>query len=799
MVVLLTAVLALQVSVNVTKGDSAAADSARRQRGVSVTINAGASDVKNRKRRAPKREPITTEHLRTAFRDGSAREMLETARVARLQQDSTLLAYDAMGYRRISAGLGFKRIGRDRLVFRHESAARVRWQRGSNVWIDVVGARNTVPIAPPTGEGRREMEEELQGELSDMATPIPYFPGREALWVGSGISKVEVDEGEIVHPLATGAEAYYQYQSGDSATFELPDGTRIRIRELRVRARRPQWNLIVGSFWFDLASAQLVRAVYRQSEPLDIVMLAEQDKESGDDGIPRWLRPMTANIESITVEYGLIRGEEGGHWWLPRIQAAEGHARVSFMRVPFALEESFKYTSVNGRDSLPVVPEVLVAALPDTTDSLAVADSVGDSADSVNTDSAATRSKASRQYDDGDATLHYETRYDGAVKVAVRVPKDADMLAHSPELPPSPFDAGEELFGEKERDDLRKDLEGLYPGFAPQRPVLHYGLERGLVRYNRIEGLSAGAAVEQVLGQGLTAEAMLRVGVADWQPNGELSLRRSRGQRNLQLGIFRRLGVANDWSGGDPLGLGGSLSALLFGRDDGFYYRAWGAELSGTLGSGGGVTWRLFGERHSDAKVETQFSLAKAINNVRFIDNINATDGSIVGAATRGLGSWGLNPHGWRLLADARAEGGSGSFDFGRASLELTLSHGLGRYLDAAITGGAGTSTGDVPAQRLWYLGGSQSIRGHTPGVATGDAYWLGRAELGSSFVAARPTIFYDLGWAVDRDDWSRPGRPVTGAGVGASLLDGLIRFDIAKGIRPSRSVRADLYLEARF
>jgi hypothetical protein len=37
------------------------------------------------------------------------------------------------------------------------------------------------------------------------------------------------------------------------------------------------------------------------------------------------------------------------------------------------------------------------------------------------------------------------------------------------------------------------------------------------------------------------------------------------------------------------------------------------------------------------------------------------------------------------------------------------------------------------------------------------------------------------------------------GAGLGLSLLEGLVRFDLAKGIRPNRGVRAELYLDANF
>jgi hypothetical protein len=75
----------------------------------------------------------------------------------------------------------------------------------------------------------------------------------------------------------------------------------------------------------------------------------------------------------------------------------------------------------------------------------------------------------------------------------------------------------------------------------------------------------------------------------------------------------------------------------------------------------------------------------------------------------------------------------------------------------------------------------------------------MGRGELGYSLDVVRPSLFYDLGWAGDRRDWRSPGRPLSGAGVGLSVFDGLLRLDVAKGLRPNRGVRVDLTLEARF
>jgi len=61
------------------------------------------------------------------------------------------------------------------------------------------------------------------------------------------------------------------------------------------------------------------------------------------------ITPMKANVSAITVEYGLHEGR----FWLPRSQTIEGEAQVSFMHVPFKLEQRYSYESVNGSEPLP--------------------------------------------------------------------------------------------------------------------------------------------------------------------------------------------------------------------------------------------------------------------------------------------------------------------------------------------------------------------------------------------------------------------------------------------------------------
>jgi len=389
------------------------------------------------------------------------------------------------------------------------------------------------------------------------------------------------------------------------------------------------------------------------------------------------------------------------------------------------------------------------------------------------------------------------TRFEGTLSIVTQVPCDTTRLAVSPELPKSIYDEGEEVFGVSERDALIAEALtlGAQPGFIPQKPVLTYGL--GLTRYNRIEGLATGLAARQSLGGGYTARALVRIGTADLVPTGELGLSRTDGRNSIGMNAYRRLASANDFA--DPFSFGSSLSAVLFGRDEGFYYRTAGVELTGARNDSTTGTWRLFAEHHGDATKETDFSLANTFGSRRFDENIDATNGNILGLALEKHGSRGLDPHGLRTFGSVKLEGAAGDFDYARGMFDATATHGLGRRMDGAITIGAGTSGGTIPVQRLWYLGGSQTVRGQRAGAAIGDAYWLARAELGSSFVGARPVIFGDLGWAGSRDDWKNPGRPLSGVGAGVSFMDGLVRFDVARGIYPEKKIRTNLYVEARF
>ena len=756
----------------------------------------------------PTRKAVTAEDLATAFRDQYAKTLLLRARVARLSQDSALVSYDAQAYQRISAGLGFSKVGRDRLIFRTEHSGRVRWQRDVGVWIDVTGARTVIPGIPDIGE--REARRGIVRAGEEMV-PVPYFPGYEPLLPGPEPAHVAVDENYPVHPLAEGSEAYYTYRTGDSLMVTLPDHRTIHLRALEVRPREAKWNLVVGTLWFDEASGQLVRAAYRFAVAMHIdEFVLEQDPTAFDD-VPAWVKPlmfpMHGEISAITIEYGMY----GGRFWLPRNRSAEGTATASFMRMPFKLEQTFKYNSVNGPDPLPRIPLAASVAFPPDSLTGAARQAWRDSVMLARNRAIRARADSIRaglyrrrpfiaQCDTSEIRVTASRRFgDAHVPVASRTPCDLEALATSPDLPASIFDPGDQLFDIRARDALIGEAlsMGAQPPFTLNPHQLpHPDWASGLshLRYNRIEGLSGGAEVSQILGGGYTAHAGGRFGIADRIPNLELSLTRTNLLSSVFVGGYKRLVPAGDW--GNPLSFGSSVSAVLFGRDEGFYYRATGGELGWRSEQGTPVEWRLFSERQTTASVATRF----AIGGSNGTPNLMATPAVYSGASVRIRRAHGVDPNGFRVFSDLRLEGARGADSaYGRAALDVTITEGVGQY-GAALTLSGGSSIGALPAQRRWYLGGTHTIRGQSPDTTqSGTAYWLSRLEVGRLIQGTRPVVFSDIGWTGDRSRMRQVGRPLSGVGAGASFLDGLLRFDIARGLFPRKQWRVDGSIEAVF
>ena len=383
----------------------------------------------------------------------------------------------------------------------------------------------------------------------------------------------------------------------------------------------------------------------------------------------------------------------------------------------------------------------------------------------------------------GDTTLRRAprparaTQTEDSVAHAFRVyiPTDTAALIASDALPPPFGTANDTLITEGELRELTRGL-----GDLPSAPW-QFHLKRpswSLARYNRIEGLSVGARGDLDLEGGVVRETQIA---------------------RLRLAGYHRL------AGVDPtarsLSIGNSIGALVLGRDDGDYFRATGAELTiappVTLPQRFAI--RVYAERQRRALKRTDFSFPHALHDEHvFRPNITADSADQLGASLTLHTQRGIDPARTQWTADLTLDGAVGTFRFGRVSSTVRLTAPLGSTFAGGVEVAGGMADGNVPLQSGWYLGGPGTLRGYGGNAARGDAYWRTRLELANQWPAARVVLFADLGRAGPREHLSL-AEPLTGVGVGASFIDGLIRIDFSRGLRTAAGGgwRLDFYTDA--
>ncbi|MES2123868.1 MAG: BamA/TamA family outer membrane protein [Gemmatimonadota bacterium] len=681
-----------------------------------------------------------------SYADSATASLVQHARQARLRNERLVTAYQATVSSRM--GVGIKALARDRMLYREELVAKISWRRDSVSTIEFVGARAAAPIA--------ERGDKVPDGLNSDARDLVFDPASDYLRVvGAGNSR----DG-FIYPLRQGGEADYRFEMGGDTRIGLPGGRQIHILALKVIPRRTDWRLISGTLWFDADTYGLVRAAFRPARPFEM----RRDLDPGDaKDVPGFVNPR-GEVKFVTLEYALYEGR----WWMPRYVAIDATGTMgSWLNVPFRMERTYSDYAVQG------------GAPPDTTSTFRPAGRTGRRR-RANADGTPVR----------DST---RGRWAPDSNLTVVIPSDSAALLTSPQLGPPILEMGD-LISEQELRGLGAAIEAL-----PDRPWDHHielpsGVSAVLqhARYNRVEALSLGAAARLDLGRA-RLEGLARIGLADGLPNGELALVRETPGRRLAFGAYRRLAASNPDE--HPLGAVNSVLGLVAGRDDGEYFRTIGAEVTAHNTESGAWDARLYYERQRAASVETSASIPHLFDNSRgFRPNVSADPATEAGAVltlrtTRPISRT------LRLGADATIEGATGDFDFGKGALTLRAFVTPAGPWSGALSIAAGTTTGRVPLQSRFYLGGAGTLRGYAGGAAAGTAYWLTRAEIGRGLPAFRLIAFGDLGWAGDRRDFGS-GRALAGAGAGVSLLDGLVRIDLARALRAPTGWRLEFYFD---
>jgi len=332
-------------------------------------------------------------------------------------------------------------------------------------------------------------------------------------------------------------------------------------------------------------------------------------------------------------------------------------------------------------------------------------------------------------------------------------------------------------------EDLNQIRDRLDKIALPPVPATKPTVRLAGFRYNRVEALSGGVRAEVPLEGELRFIGEARIGLADLVPNLSASLIRQQGSDELEMAGYWKLRDVGDW--GNPFALLPSAHALLLAYDDAQYYRVTGASFAWRRGGPIRTELRAFVEEHRNAPKETDVSLPHLLSDYEFPENVTAENATLIGAAGRIRLQSGRDPDRPIFTATVWAEGAVGDREYVRFAGSGSAGAPLTRGLEVALEASVGGSVGTLPSQRHYFLGGVETLRAfpNTPDAHRGNAFWLGRLELGTRNPALRFVLFSDIGWAGDRSAFAFDD-PAISAGLGVSGLDGLLRLDVARSLR---------------
>ena len=742
--------------------------------------------------------PEQTRFADDAFLDPVARELFTIAFDGWSELGENIQRYTARIDLRMAMGL--RTPGRDRVFYHSETAVRAFWARDRLPIVQLLGARSRYP-----GRGIVMREADL-GWFEELPFDGPFAPGSDQLFVGTGEGAgyfIPAENDYLAHPLGEGADTLYRFRSRDTTTITFPDGRRQAAVRLDVIPRETDPNLISGTLWIDPASGALVRGVYRVSRRLD--MAREFPEEIGETLayrlVPGFLKPLTVDVQVVAVDYSLWDFE----MWLPRTVRYEGEVATGVVKMPISIDYVYRIESVTRKDETAAAGGVERPGgeAPGEARFETGEEEVAFMAELLSEEGEISyRPLSDEELDPGGS---------GVVPLRWIVPDDPGVLEGSPHIPPPIWENAPGFLSDNELDGYIRILAGI-----PAAPVkgavwgFNWGWGRqDLLRYNRVEGAAVGGRFEWALRGSYSLGATGFFGFADRKPKVRVDVERSTVLRRLKLGVYHELRSTDLESG--YLGIGNSLDAFLFGRDNGEYHGVAGVDL----------TWRppaiarqsfslrAYAERQGSAESNTGFALLRVFDKAwDFPPNLAADEVEEVGGEMRLSPWWGKDPERaefgielfgrsavWRRPGDGIRE------DYSQASATVTAIvpvQGRGwRRSRIAVEAAGGHTWGNAPVQRSWFLGGPGSLRGYPASTLSGLSFLRGRAELAGTWEGFGGSLFGDAAWAGPRREFDS-GDILYGIGVGASILDGVIRIDLSQGLKgPKKGFRIEVYLDA--
>lgn len=717
------------------------------------------------------------------FGDADVRALVEAARQALGRGAEGLDSFDGRMWERIYVGFDAARFRRERGLYTQERVARVGWEREGERTVRWEAARREVPVAGLSSDDSESMADGLVRSLAREGAPPPllFEPGSDRLTFGTGEW--------ALHPLADTAGLHYRYHSGDTLRIVLPEDRRqVTLAEVRVEPRRAEFRLLAASLWFDLATGALVRSVYRPSRPFDL----ELEDPDGASDVPRLFRPIRAEIRLISVDHSL----QDLRWWIPRRFSFEGEGQVGRLaRFPVTMEWTVSEVVVNRDPPGDLVPDPLPEGW--TLRRRGGGDAHGEEGE---TDPSATASGSGVESRDEREDFRREGGDEAfteppAESLVVVVPTGAELAAGPGLTGRAAREPG--AFRPEELQELEASVRELFPPATTLKPTLQWGLQGGLSRFNRVEGLASGVSARVDLPGGRELRGEVRSGLSALRPTGEIAVRSGIPRERATVAVYRRLVGSSDWE--DPHTLASSLSSLVVGDGLTPLHRAWGGEAIWDRQVGRLTRrTRLFAERQGPAQAGTDFHLLGIFAHRPLSPVPPSAPGDFLGLSVEHRWHSEVDPRQLRFFVGSHLEGATGTLDYLRARGNGGMTLPLGDRWGSAVELGAGWGSPRLPLQRSFFPGGPEGYRGGRVGERVGRSFWLMRAEVGSGVPGARLVAFGDL-LRIDPFGTGTPSPVDLAAGMGLSLLDGLARLEFGRRVSGGGRWRVHAYVDGLF
>jgi hypothetical protein len=705
------------------------------------------------------------------YADSATAALIARARERHRQQDAAVHDYHATLRTRLDADLGRGGFARFLPIAVEEQESELAWQAPNDVKVVTLG---------------RRFRTAFRNADVNASWTRPWFVPR---FLGDSIrllSGEDFPERAAVHPLSSGADAYYRYAIADSITLFLP-GKTVRAIGVRVTPTRADASLIAGELWLDEATAETVRLSFvfiGRRLWVDSIGPSHRDTARADrnDALVQRILRVSADLE-----YGLY----DQRYWLPFRQAVTLDVELPWFKnlvIPVHFITTFRGVRVNQN------PPIAFTVLPPDTTRRSSRRRRGDVTRRCGQD---VRMGSKVEGEDSPARQGCVTvgSWPGG-RFEVDVPPDSALLGYTGWTDSLQFDlsaADAERLGAL-REDVLNSLERL-PDSLTGRSKLGLAFDRftDIWRYNRAEGASFGAGYEWRPGAPfLSLIARGRYAFTDGRLQASLTLRRNAPTSRLDVTAFREMRDADALAPG--LTFSNSVGALWFARDDGDYVFVQGGELryQQPLGRAADLTLQArYGYESGPRRLARD-----GLNDLLGGDGVFPANGPVREGSYWVAGvevGGGARPFSWK----AGVEGTAGARAHGRAWVSATGRVRLAPGLDVTASGWAGAGAGDSIPQRQFRLGGSKSLRGYPAGSFRGTSAWAFGLDLGLTRGALAPVVFADAGQVAPRA-LHFAGQPAFSFGVGVSLLDGLMRLDAARPVAPKLGWIVTLLLGAR-